>query len=162
MIELFHSAQPLVNRKKVESHYGAVFVLQTQIVNMKGEKGSQAVDVFYQPKPDTEKGHGPYFCMYPDYDTGHSFIAGFPCVLAATGIVIENVFAYSAHRRDYVVHPKNKAAFIDGGREYTRGSPEFPHNAYLILDPEGPKMMVKCPNGWFVLHETKWGAPDEE
>lgn len=78
------------------------------------------VEVFYQPNPDTAKGHSHYFGIYIDYESNKTMItnaaSAFECDIM--GILEDDVVYVSRYRRDYVLTPKGDS--IDGGRDYLK------------------------------------------
>lgn len=160
MIRLHHNAVHLCNRAAVEKAYEATFVLQSQYVGSSGTLSTQPADIFYVAEPNREKGHDNYFGIIPDYDFGERvYIVAVKPELVVRGILIEDVFAYSAYGHDFVTHPCVPEAFMDGGRHYSRGSPEYPENAFVYLEPTGPVMMVYEGDSWWKANtEVKWGT----
>jgi hypothetical protein len=106
--------------KKIEDFYGAKYMGQWAV---KGERGWSGipVDVFYQPNPDTAKGHSHYFGMFINgqnrmmiTDAQSAFSEPIYGVLCDDGEVI-----VSRYRHDYVT---KDGCMVDGGRDYFKRS----------------------------------------
>jgi nitrite reductase/ring-hydroxylating ferredoxin subunit len=103
----------------VERHYNAKYMGYWSIKRDDGNWSEMPVDVFYQPNPDTSKGHSHYFGLFTVPGTGvmitdakSAFSEPIIGLLTEDGEVI-----VSRHRHDFV----SKDGFcIDGGREYTK------------------------------------------
>ena len=105
--------------KKVEDLRNAKYMGYWCTKRTDGKSWNESpVDVFYQPNPDTEKGHRNYFGLYVQggslYITDATSAFSEPIVgsICEDGEVI-----VSRYRHDYVA---KKGAMIDGGRDYTR------------------------------------------
>ena len=102
------------------------------------------VDVFYQPNPDTSKGHTHYFGMFVQQgsvwitEASTAFSDPITGVLTESGEVI-----VSRYRHDYV---EKDGKMIDGGRDYVRSNAAGP---YVRVNVSGPE---------FVLEEVKASA----
>lgn len=110
--------------KKVEKIRNATYMGYWCTKRLDGETWNEKpVDVFYQPNPDTEKGHSNYFGLL--FKNGNLFItdAATAFVEPLVGIKTDDgEVIVSRYRHDCV----NKGEhMIDGGRDYirTNGSP---------------------------------------
>jgi hypothetical protein len=85
-----------------------------------GSWNERPVDVFYQPNPDTSKGHSNYFGLF--VQEGNLWITNAASAFEEpiTGIVCEDgEVIVSRFRHDYVTKGDR---MIDGGRDYVRAS----------------------------------------
>lgn len=81
------------------------------------------VEVFYQPNPDASKGHSEYFGIYLDqYDRLMICDAASFCPPEGIGVTIVNDEVVASHYRHDMRYDSNGAAFMDGGRDYTRSN----------------------------------------
>ena len=109
---------------KLEEHYKSKYMGYWTTKRKDGEWNDDPVDVFYNPNPDTSKGHSHYFGLFmKDHKvmiTNAESAFSEPIV----GVVAEdNEVLVSRYRHDY---SEKGDAFIDGGREYYRYNPDFP------------------------------------
>jgi hypothetical protein len=135
--------------RKIEEKYGAKYMGYWATKNSRGGWNDSPVDVFYQPKPDTSKGHTHYFGMFIETDpyTGQStgsvyiteassaFSESITGVLTDSGEVI-----VSRYRHNYV---EKQGKMIDGGRDYIRSN------------AAGPYVRVKVDGSEFVLESVE-------
>ncbi len=119
--------------KHIEENYSAKYMGYWCTKNSRGAWNEDPVDVFYQPNPDTDKGHKHYFGIFRRdesfyiCDATSAFsnpIIGIPC---EDGEVI-----VSRYRHDYVTKGDR---MIDGGRDYTRSS-VHPSATINVVDGE--------------------------
>lgn len=116
----------------IADQYGARYMGYWPIKNGYGWAGP--VDVFYQPNPDTSKGHSHYFGMYRDKD-GEVMITNAESAFSEpiTGLLTDDgEVLVSRHRHDFV---SKGDYFIDGGRDYVRSS-VGPFVAVTVKDGE--------------------------
>jgi hypothetical protein len=105
--------------RKIEENYGAKFMGYWAIKTQNGWSETP-VDVFYQPNPDTSKGHTHYFGMYEKdgvawiCDASSAFAEPIIGIMAEDGEVL-----VSRYRHDY---REKDGVMIDGGRDYVRRS----------------------------------------
>jgi hypothetical protein len=106
--------------KKIQDHYGAKY-MGYWAVKRKNGWSDEPVDVFYQPTPDTAKGHSHYFGMFVDpagtlmiTDAQSAFSEPIYGLLCDDGEVI-----VSRYRHDYVT---KDGCMVDGGRDYFKRS----------------------------------------
>lgn len=109
----------------VRDHYGGIFMGYWCIKNPDDSWSEQPVDVFYQPNPDTSKGHTNYFGIFRR--DGKIFItnasSAFSVPIYGIHIPLTDEVIVSRYRHDYVSRSTNtNSYFIDGGRDYTRRS----------------------------------------
>lgn len=110
---------------KVEQKYNAKFMGPFCIKDSRGNWTEIAVDVFYQPNPDTSKGHSEYFGIYthPIHPIDEAVyicnaISAFSEPL--TGIVANSgEVVVSRWRHDYR-SSYDQSVSIDGGRDYVK------------------------------------------
>ena len=114
--------------QKIEEKYGAKYMGYWAIKNSRGGWNDSPVDVFYQPNPDTSKGHTHYFGMFIRTDpysgegTGSVYITEASTAFSEpiAGIPTDDgEVIVSRYRHDYV---EKDGRMIDGGRDYTRRS----------------------------------------
>lgn len=105
---------------KVEEIYGAKYVGPFCIRNSKGGWTDMPVDVFYQPKPDTEKGHTHYFGIFRR--DGSTFICDASSAFSEPmhGLVAKDDEVIVSHWRHDFRKSADGSVAIDGGRDYTR------------------------------------------
>ena len=106
--------------KAVEEKYGATFMSSWAIKKKDGGWFDEPVDVFYQPNPDTSKGHSHYFGIF--IRTGEAYITNAESAFSEpiTGVVTKNGdVLVSRFRHDF---QSKDGAMIDGGRDYLRMS----------------------------------------
>lgn len=104
--------------KIIEEKYGAKYMGYWCTKRRNGSWNERPVDVFYQPNPDTEKGHSHYFGMF--IQDGEVYITNAESAFSdpITGAICEDgEVIVSRYRHDYIV---KKGAMIDGGRDYIR------------------------------------------
>jgi hypothetical protein len=120
--------------KTISQHYGATYLgyFQKKFSDGRGGYQETPVDVWYQPKPDTSKGHSHYFGMYIVGSLGHAMItdAGSCFEEPLEGMLCDDndEVIISRFRHHYV---GKKGAMIDGGRAYTRSSLGTRVRAYM-------------------------------
>lgn len=105
--------------KIIEEKYGARYMGYWCTKRLGGNWHETPVDVFYQPNPDTSKGHTHYFGVYRDAAdrvmiTEASSVFSNPLVGA---VCDDGEVIVSRYRHDY---QETKGAMIDGGRDYTK------------------------------------------
>lgn len=134
--------------QKIEQKYGAKYMGYWTIKNSYGNWNDSPVDVFYQPNPDTSKGHTHYFGMFVKTDpftgesTGNVYITEASSAFSdpISGIVTDDgEVIVSRYRHDYVTKGNY---MIDGGRDYTRSSMH-------------PTVMVTVSGDQFVITERE-------
>ena len=106
--------------KKVEELRGAKYMGYWCTKRPSGSWKESPVDVFYQPNPDTEKGHSHYFGLFFQDDT--LFITNAASAFSDPIVGIktdDDEVIVSRYRHDYVEKDQH---MIDGGRDYTRSS----------------------------------------
>jgi len=102
----------------VEEKYGATFMGSWTIKTKDGGWFDEPVDVFYQPNPDTSKGHSHYFGIF--IRTGEAFITNAESAFSEpiTGVLTKNGdVLVSRFRHDF---QSKDGSMIDGGRDYLR------------------------------------------
>jgi hypothetical protein len=114
--------------QKIEEKYGAKYMGYWATKNSRGYWNESPVDVFYQPNPDTSKGHTHYFGMFIKNDpftgegTGSVYITEASSAFSdpISGIPTDDgEVIVSRYRHDYVT---KDGRMIDGGRDYVRAS----------------------------------------
>jgi len=110
--------------KMIEEKYGAKYMGYWCTKSLNDNWNATPVDVFYQPNPDTSKGHTHYFGMYmqkwPDDPHPRMYITDASTAFSEPitgGICEDGEVIVSRYRHDYV---DKKGAMIDGGRDYAR------------------------------------------
>lgn len=104
----------------IEEKYNAKYLGYWATQRPRGGWNDQPVDVFYQPNPDTEKGHTHYFGMFLQNNTLCITDASSAFSEPMTGIICEDgEVIVSRFRHDYI---QKGDRMIDGGRDYTRSS----------------------------------------
>ena len=101
-----------------EKYGGATFMGAWAIKKKDGGWFDEPVDVFYQPNPDTSKGHSHYFGIF--IRTGEAYITNAESAFSEpiTGVVTKNGdVLVSRFRHDF---QSKDGAMIDGGRDYIR------------------------------------------
>lgn len=134
--------------KKVEERYGARYMgywaIHTRQDPMWGPSwGETPVDVFYQPNPDTSKGHTNYFGIFQR--RGETLICNAESAFseAIYGIVLKSgEVMVSRYRHDCVM---KEGHMIDGGRDYIR------------TGASGRGVIVKVVDGEFVFNDQETG-----
>ena len=105
---------------KIEEKYGAKYMGYWCTKHSSGAWNDIPVDVFYQPNPDTSKGHSHYFGMFRQGDRVWITNAESAFSEPMTGVICEDgEVLVSRYRHDY--HTKGDR-MIDGGRDYVRRS----------------------------------------
>ncbi len=104
----------------IEETHNARFIGDFCIKTNNGDWSYSPAAIFYQPNPDTSKGHTHYFGIFVEnskiYITDGSSAFDEPIV----GIVADNgEVIFSRYRHDYVAS-QDKSVWIDGGRDYYR------------------------------------------
>jgi hypothetical protein len=117
----------------IEQKYNAKYMGPWCTKRPSGGWNETPVDVFYQPNPDTEKGHKHYFGMFFQgktlgiTDATSAFSEPMAGIICEDGEVI-----VSRYRHDYV---QKGDRMIDGGRDYTRSS-VHPSASVTVVDGE--------------------------
>lgn len=105
---------------RVEEKYGAKYMGYWCTRRPGGGWNEQPVDVFYQPNPDTDKGHTHYFGMFYRSDVLYITEASTAFCEPIAGIPTDDgEVIVSRYRHNYV---EKDGRMIDGGRDYTRSS----------------------------------------
>jgi hypothetical protein len=103
-----------------EDKYGAKYMGYWCTKRPSGGWNEAPVDVFYQPNPDTSKGHTHYFGLFIQEGTLWITNAASAFEEPIAGIICEDgEVIVSRFRHDYVTKGDR---MIDGGRDYTRAS----------------------------------------
>lgn len=106
--------------EKIEEKYGAKYMGYWCTKRPNGDWHELPVDVFYQPNPDTSKGHTNYFGMYIQNETVWITEASSAFSEPIIGVICEDgQVLVSRYRHDYQTKGDR---MIDGGRDYTRRS----------------------------------------
>lgn len=114
----FHLTQKQI--EIAEDKYGAKYMGYWCTKRPAGGWNERPVDVFYQPNPDTSKGHTHYFGLFIQEGTLYITNAASAFEEPITGIVCEDgEVIVSRFRHDYVTKGDR---MIDGGRDYVRAS----------------------------------------
>ena len=126
--------------RKIEEKYGANYMGYWCTRNRYGGWNESPVDVFYQPNPDTSKGHTHYFGMFMRDSSVYITEASTAFSDPISGILTDDgEVIVSRYRHDYV----SKGNYmIDGGRDYTRSSMH-------------PTVMVTVDRNQFVITERE-------
>lgn len=131
-----------LNEKQIkiaEEKYGAKYMGYWCTKRLDGNSWNERpVDVFYQPNPDTSKGHTHYFGLF--VQEGNLWITNAASAFAEpiTGIVCEDgEVIVSRFRHDYVTKGDR---MIDGGRDYVRAS----LHASARVTVDGDKFIVEA------------------
>ena len=105
----------------IEEKYGAKYMGYWCTKRLDGKSWNERpVDVFYQPNPDTSKGHTNYFGMFVQEDTVWITNAITAFEEPITGVICEDgEVIVSRYRHDYVTKGDR---MVDGGRDYVRSS----------------------------------------
>lgn len=104
----------------IEEKYGAKYMGYWCTQRPSGGWNESPVDVFYQPNPDTSKGHTHYFGMFLRNESVYITEASSAFKDPISGIVTDDgEVIVSRYRHDYV---EKDGRMIDGGRDYTRCS----------------------------------------
>ena len=126
------------NIKKAEELYGAKYMGYWCTKRLNGESwNDNPVDVFYQPNPDTEKGHKHYFGLF--VQGGVLYITDATSAFSdpITGIETDDgEVIVSRYRHDYVEKDKY---MIDGGRDYLRTS----GGPFVRIRVDGPEFVIE-------------------
>lgn len=124
--------------KKTEELYNATYMGYWCTKRLNGESWNDGpVDVFYQPNPDTEKGHKHYFGLFVQYgslyitDATSAFSDPINGIETDDGEVI-----VSRYRHNYVEKGKY---MVDGGRDYFRTS----GGPVVRIRVEGPEFVIE-------------------
>lgn len=114
--------------RKIEEKYGAKYMGYWCTKSPRGYWNESPVDVFYQPNPDTSKGHTHYFGMFIKNDPFTGEGSGSVYITEASTAFSEPISGIptddgevivSRYRHDYVT---KDGRMIDGGRDYVRAS----------------------------------------
>lgn len=131
---------------KIEEHYKAKYLGYWTIKTRSGGWSEWPVDVFYQPNPDTAKGHTHYFGMYRPvwHEDNTVMITNAESAFSEpmVGLVSDDGEVLVSHYRHDCVTKDN--LMIDGGRDYTRRS------------MAGKTVIVTVVDGKFVFEEPKY------
>jgi hypothetical protein len=110
---------------EISRHYGAQYMGHWCTSSKDGYWHETPVDVFYQPNPDTSKGHSHYFGMFTR--NGDVLItnaeSAFECYIVGALDTVTDEVLVSRYRHDY---QRSNQAFIDGGRDYLKTDPDVP------------------------------------
>jgi len=87
-----------------------------------GNWAEQPLDVFYDPEPDTKKGHGHYFGLVVQHDKVLITNAESCFSESMVGVMEDGEIYVSRYRHDFVQTPGGK--IIDGGRDYVKTNVE--------------------------------------
>ena len=108
---------------KMEEYYKSKYMGYWTIKGKDGEWNEEPVDVFYNPNPDTTKGHSHYFGLFLKNNSLVITNAESAFSVPMVGVECEDgEVLISRFRHDYV---SKGDRFIDGGREYYRYNPDF-------------------------------------
>jgi hypothetical protein len=117
--------------KVIEDKYNAKYMGYWCTKRLNGGWNERPVDVFYQPEPDTEKGHKHYFGMFVQDSAVWITDATSAFEEPITGIICEDgEVIVSRFRHDYVTKGDR---MIDGGRDYVRSS-LHPSASVTVID----------------------------
>jgi hypothetical protein len=125
--------------KKTEELYGAKYMGFWCTKRSDGNWNDTPVEVFYQPNPDTEKGHNHYFGLFKRMGNGVLFITDATSAFSDPIMGIETddgEVIVSRYRHDYVEKDKY---MIDGGRDYLRTS----GGPFVRIRVEGPEFVIE-------------------
>lgn len=116
---------------KVEEKYNAKYLGDFCTKNRHGGWNERPVSVFYVENPDREKGHSNYFGLFinrallPDGEDTVFITDGQSAFEEdLKGIQSDDGEIYISCYRHHYVESKDKSVFIDGGRDYTRHTPD--------------------------------------
>lgn len=124
-----------------ESRYGATYMGDFCVKNIYGDWTTQPVAIFYQPNPDTTKGHSHYFGLAVRQDTvlimrgDTAFDEPIAGIVSDAGEVI-----FSRYRHDYCTSQDGTVS-IDGGRDYVKTIGNI-YNAMVHVVPDGPNLKI--------------------
>lgn len=112
----------------IEKKFKSIFIGEFECFDINGELVSDTqAHYFYDPNPDTEKGHSNYFCVRYTGDKNISISNGIHissrtlmCVQAVDGELL-----YSHYLHDFR-ESRDKSVWIDGGFHYTRTNAQYP------------------------------------
>lgn len=131
-----------LNEKQIkiaEEKYGAKYMGYWCTKRLDGASWNERpVDVFYQPTPDTSKGHTHYFGLF--IQEGNLWITNAASCFAdpISGVICEDgEVIVSRFRHDYVTKGDR---MIDGGRDYVRSS----LHPYASISVDGDKFVVQA------------------
>lgn len=108
--------------KMLEDMYKAKYVGAFCTKRKDGTWHEMPVDVFYNPSPDTSKGHKNYFGVFYDHMNDTVVITDATSAVSEkmTGVVAnDGEVIVSGYRHDYR-KSRDGSVFIDGGRDYLR------------------------------------------
>lgn len=124
--------------KKTEELYRAKYMGYWCTKRLSDESWNDyPIDVFYQPNPDTEKGHKHYFGLF--VQNGKLYITDATSAFSdpITGIETEDgEVIVSRYRHDYV---EKDGFMVDGGRDYFRTS----GGPFVRVRVEGPEFVLE-------------------
>ncbi len=133
--------------RKIEENYGAKYMGYWCTKRPNGGWNDSPVDVFYQPNPDTTKGHTHYFGMFIKRDPYSGEGTGSVYITEASTAFSEPIAGIptndgevivSRYRHDYV---EKDGRMIDGGRDYTRSS----MHPTVTVTVDGDKFVIAEP-----------------
>lgn len=129
----------------IEQKYGgAIYMGPWTTKRPNGGWNDLPVEVFYQPNPDTEKGHSHYFGIFVRENqvfitnAESAFSEPIAGVLASSGEVVVSRYAH-----DFV---QREGFFIDGGRDYCRlgGTAALNREFKMVsVTVDGPNFLMK-------------------
>ena len=127
--------------QKIEEMYGAKYMGYWATKRPNGNWNELPVDVFYQPNPDTEKGHTHYFGMYRQTDV---------YITDASSAFSDPIYGVDVGGRVLVsryVHDFSEfnGWFIDGGRDYCRTN---------IMDYASKRVKITVDKDQFILEKV--------
>lgn len=147
----------------VEEMFGGKFIGDFCVKAKGGGWTDSPIAIFYQPNPDTEKGHSHYFGIFID-DNNKLVITSGDNVFSEEiiGIVADDGEVIISRWRHDFVTSIDKSVFIDGGRDYTRcgisSTSDIPpsdrmvklniNNDKLVVDEESISPNLKQFLGW--------------
>jgi hypothetical protein len=125
----------------VEIRYNATYMGDFCLITKGDSWGDSTVAVFWQPNPDTTKGHSHYFGMFVRDGTVYITNASSAFRDPIVGIVADNgEVIFSRSRHDFR-SSSDRTVSIDGGRDYTRLIGNI-HNPTVHLVPDGPVLKI--------------------
>jgi hypothetical protein len=121
-----------LNIEKVESKYNAKYVGEFCLRTKDGGWSDSPVAVFYQPNPDTSKGHSEYFGILSQMGTVYITNAISAAEVDIQGVQYGDEIIYSRFRHDFRSDSTGKV-FVDGGRDYLRWGGDMEHAKVVTL-----------------------------
>lgn len=120
----------------VEKKFNSVYIGQFELFSIDGELIADTCrDYFYDPNPDTEKGHSNYFCVRFTGGTNINISNGIN-IASKTLVCVQSTegeLLYSHYLHDFR-ESKNGSVWIDGGFHYTRTNSQ--HLVYFRLQQD--------------------------